>query len=40
MMSAGVISGKSDFSVPTDGVFIAEMNFPLASGGGDVDISQ
>ena len=40
MMSAGKISGGWSVPVPAAGVYIASASFPLASGGGEVKLSQ
>jgi hypothetical protein len=40
MMYAGKISGGWNVQVPAAGVYIASASFPLASGGGEVKLSQ
>lgn len=40
MMYAGKISGGWSVPVPAAGVYIASASFPLASGGGEVKLSQ
>lgn len=40
MMYAGKISGGWNVPVPAAGVYIASASFPLASGGGEVKLSQ
>ncbi len=40
MMYAGKISGGWNVPVPATGVYIASASFPLASGGGEVKLSQ
>ncbi len=40
MMYAGKISGGWNVPIPAAGVYIASASFPLASGGGEVKLSQ
>ena len=40
MMSAGNTSGGWTMTLPEAGVYIAQTIFPLASGGGEVKLSQ
>ena len=40
MMSAGKDGGGFDLQLPAAGVYIAQTAFPLASGGGEVKLSQ
>lgn len=40
MMYAGKVSGGWTMTLPEAGVYIAETTFPLASGGGEVKLSQ
>jgi hypothetical protein len=40
MIFAGKASGEIEMDIPATGIYIAQTTFPLASGGGDVTLSQ